>query len=84
MNVREKPAKAAGIYLLKKDGTPGSWGNLWNTGDYYWRGEKINYYQANRIIDFHEKHGRQPNNLKEANDFYEMQQQSTEELFSII
>ena len=75
IKVREEPAKKAGIYLLKSDGTPGEWGNLWNNGDYYWRGEKIEYYQANRIIEFYKKHGRQPYNLKESEDYYNSQQQ---------
>ena len=39
--ITEKEAKMAGLTLKKEDGSPGSFGYLWNTGDYYWNGEKI-------------------------------------------
>ena len=69
--VYEKPAKAAGIYLLKDDDTPGEWGWLYNTGNYYWRGQKINHFMANRIIEFNKKYGHQPNSVEEAYEDYE-------------
>lgn len=27
--------------MKKEDGSPGSFGYIWNTGDYYWKGKKF-------------------------------------------
>ncbi|MBE8949027.1 MAG: hypothetical protein SR3Q1_00280 [Quinella sp. 3Q1] len=64
--VSEDNAKKAGIYLLKEDGTPGEWGNLWNTGDYYFGEEKITQSAARCIVTFYNSKGRRSYNSTEA------------------
>ncbi|MBR0417670.1 MAG: hypothetical protein IJI66_00705 [Erysipelotrichaceae bacterium] len=39
--VSEDRAKAIGVELRNEDGTPGEFGYLWNSGDYYFNGQKL-------------------------------------------
>ena len=48
----EKQIRAAGIDLIKEDGTPGEFGYLWNTGDYYFQGKKLNDEEIDVLIDY--------------------------------
>lgn len=68
--ITEEDGRAAGLELRKIDGSPGSWGYLYNTGDYYWRGHYLELNEANAIVHFTKDYGRQPNSIKEAVDRY--------------
>ena len=68
--ISEKEAKMAGIKLLKEDGSPGSFGYLWNTGDYYWKGEKISWTDAGYVSNFTEWNGKQPGSIDEAKKYF--------------
>ena len=69
--VPEGVGKAVGLTLKKANGAPGEWGYLWNTGDYYWRGNKISDYEAYAITKYYEDLGREPSVLSEAVRHYE-------------
>ena len=69
MQLTEENAKKAGLTLKKEDGSPGSFGVFWNTGDYYWRGQKISNQDAWNIDFFTRKKGYQPDSIKEAKKF---------------
>ena len=72
--LKEADGKAAGLTLMKEDGSAGSWGYLWNTGDYYWRGQKLSNQEA-RSVSFFTKHcGHQPGSVAEAIRFYDDEQ----------
>ena len=68
--ISEKEAKMAGIKLLKEDGSPGSFGYIWNTGDYYWNGKQISSSDAHDIIYFVKTNDYQPRSIQEARNFY--------------
>ncbi|MBR4153400.1 MAG: bacteriocin [Selenomonadaceae bacterium] len=68
--ITEEQAKKSGLTLKKEDGSPGSFGYLWNTGDYYWNGEKLSPSDACHVIYFVKCNGRQPSSIKEANEYY--------------
>ena len=70
----EFKGKRAGITLRKADGSEGKWGNLWNTGDYYWHGKKLTNYQAYAIASYYDKFGREPSTVKEATEHYKKTQ----------
>ena len=67
--IPEDGGKKAGLSLRKSDGSPGSWGYLWNSGDYFWRGNKVSDGDAYDIYIFTYHNDRQPHSVKEANDF---------------
>ena len=69
--ITEEQAQKAGLTLKKEDGSPGSFGYLWNTGDYYWNGEKLSPSDAYDVIYFVKWNGRQPGSIEEANDYYD-------------
>ena len=69
LQVTEENAKKAGLTLKKEDGSPGSFGVFWNTGDYYWRGQKISNQEAWDIDFFTRRKGYQPDSIKEAEKF---------------
>lgn len=69
--ISEEEAKKCGLTLKKEDGSPGSFGYLWNTGDYYWKDKKISDKAAYSISYFVEAKGRQPNSVQEAVECYE-------------
>ena len=71
LQLTEEDAKKAGLTLKKEDGSPGSFGVFWNTGDYYWRGQKISNQDAWNIDYFTRKKGYQPDNIRQANKFRE-------------
>ena len=68
--ITEEDGKAAGLELRKLNGDEGSWGYLYNTGDYYWRGHYLTLEEANCIVHFTKDYHRQPNSIKEAVDLY--------------
>jgi hypothetical protein len=72
--ITEDTGKEAGLSLRNPDGTPGEWGYLWNSGDYYWRGNKLTNDEAYAITQFYECFGKQPKNVKEAVQFYKKSQ----------
>ena len=65
----EEQAKKYEISLIKEDGSPGEFGYLWNTGDYYWHHQKISNEDIQCIKNFVNRKGYQPNNLREAKEF---------------
>lgn len=64
--ISEKEGKAAGLTLVNDDGSPGSWGTLWNTGNYYFQGQELAQYEASAVVRFYNNKGRPPKNLEEA------------------
>ena len=68
--LKEADGKAAGISLRNEDGSAGSWGYLWNTGDYYWRDEKLSFHDATVVATFTKRFGHQPDTVKEALSWY--------------
>ena len=68
--ITEEDGKEAGLELRNEDGTAGSWGYLYNSGDYYWRGQRLSITEANAIIHFTKDMGRQPHSVQEATDKY--------------
>ena len=70
-NITEANGKKAGLSLRYDDGTEGEWGYLWNSGDYYWRGQKLSIYEAEAIVTFTNHCGRQPDSVAMAVDYYE-------------
>ena len=63
---REKHIREAGIDLIKKDGTPGEFGYLWNTGDYYFQGKKLNDEEISVLLRYSWRHGQPAPSLKFA------------------
>ena len=68
--ITEEQAQKAGLTLKKEDGSPGSFGYLWNTGDYYWNGQKISWTDAGYVSNFTEWNGRQPSSIDEAKKYF--------------
>ena len=68
--ITEEDGKEAGLALKNIDGAAGSWGYLYNSGDYYWRGHCLGLREANAIFHFTKDMHRQPNTIKEAVDRY--------------
>ncbi len=68
--ITEEDGKAAGLELKNLDGTAGSWGYVFNSGDYYWKGHYLDIDEANAIVHFTKDMGRQPETIKEATDKY--------------
>jgi hypothetical protein len=62
----EKHIREAGIDLIKEDGTPGEFGYLWNTGDYYFQGKKLNDKEIDVLIDYGLLHNHPAPSLKVA------------------
>ena len=71
IRVPEELAKKAGLTLVNEDGSPGEFGTFWNTGDYYWRGNKISDEDAHNIIHFIRSKDKVPNSIEEVNTFRE-------------
>ena len=71
IRVPEELAKKAGLTLVNEDGSPGEFGTFWNTGDYYWRGNKISDEDAHNIIHFIRRKDKVPNSIEEVNTFRE-------------
>ena len=65
-NITEAEAAMAGLTLRNEDGTTGEFGYLWNSGDYYWNGQKVDPKQADAIVVFCKKYGRRPESVEEA------------------
>lgn len=68
--VTENEAKEAGLTLINDDGTDGSFGFLWNTGNYHCRGKRISNDDAYHIVFYVKKNNCQPESLEEANKYY--------------
>jgi hypothetical protein len=66
----ESVIRGAGIDLLKEDGTPGEFGYIWNTGDYYFQGKKIDSLDIKALTQYKENHGTPAPSLKAAWDSY--------------
>ena len=64
----ESVIRGAGIDLLKEDGTPGEFGYIWNTGDYYFQGEKIDSLDIKALTQYKKNHGSPAPSLKAAWD----------------
>lgn len=67
---RESEIRAAGIDLLKDDGTPGEFGYIWNTGDYYFNGQKLGSGEVDALLYYRTKMGIVAPSVKTAHDFY--------------
>lgn len=70
MWIREEEAKKCGIELRKEDGTPGEWGYLWNTGDYYFKGRKLSQNETARLLDYYEAKGRPAESVEECMEYW--------------
>ena len=68
--ITEEDGKAAGLELKNIDGTEGSWGYLYNSGDYYWKGHALTETEANAIVMFTKDTGKQPKSITEATEKY--------------
>ena len=68
--ITEAEAAMAGLTLRNEDGTAGEFGYLWNTGDYYWNGQKVDPTQAEAIVVFVKKNGYRPQTVEEAVNAY--------------
>ena len=68
--ITEKDGKNAGLELRKENGDPGSWGYLYNEGDYYWKGKKITQGEANCLVHYYNDYHSQPETLEEAVERY--------------
>ena len=66
----ESVIRGAGIDLLMEDGTPGEFGYIWNTGDYYFQGKKIDSLDIKALTQYKENHGTPAPSLKAAWDSY--------------
>ena len=66
----ESVIRGAGIDLLKEDGTPGEFGYIWNTGDYYFQGKKIDSLDIKALLQYKDNHGAPAPSLQEAWDSY--------------
>lgn len=64
--ISEETGKAAGLTLVNDDGSEGSWGTLWNTGNYYFQGKELARYEAIAVVNFYSTFGRPPKTLEEA------------------
>ena len=64
--ITEAEAAMAGLTLRNEDGTAGEFGYLWNSGDYYWNGQKVDPNQAEAIVVFVKKNGYRPKTVEEA------------------
>ena len=67
---QRRTEKKAGLTLRKENQEPGSWGYLYNEGDYYWNGQKLSPSEANAIVHYVKDYGFQPKTLQEALDKY--------------
>lgn len=67
--ISEEEGKAAGLTLVNDDGTPGSWGTLWNSGNYKFQGKELAQYEAVAVVRFYNRKGRQPETLEEALEY---------------
>ena len=67
--ITEDTGKEAGLSLRNPDGTPGEWGYLWNSGDYYWQGNKVTDNEAAAIVQFYKQFNRRPFTVREAVEF---------------
>jgi len=66
----ESVIRGAGIDLLREDGTPGEFGYIWNTGDYYFQGKKIDSKDIKALTQYKQNHGEPAPSLKAAWDSY--------------
>ena len=68
--VTEERAAALGITLRNEDGTPGEFGYLWNTGDYYLGDRKLDSNEVARLTDFYDAHGYAAKSVEEAFEWF--------------
>lgn len=68
---RESSIRDAGIELWEEYGkTPGSFGYLWNSGDYYFKGQKIDLGDVNILEFYRNGTGEVAPSLKEAEKYF--------------
>lgn len=67
--VSEDRAKAIGVELRNEDGTPGEFGYLWNSGDYYFNGQKLDQSDVARLLDYYDMTGKAASSLEEAMEY---------------
>ena len=70
MWIPEDDAKNCGIELRNEDGTPGEWGYLWNSGDYYFKGRKLTQNETARLLDFYARTGRPAESVEECMEYW--------------
>ena len=68
--ITEEDGRNAGLELRREDGTAGSWGYLYNEGDYYWRGRKLTVTEANALVHYYADYRKQPDSLEDAVNLY--------------
>ena len=67
----EASIREAGIDLLLDDGkTPGEFGYLWNTGDYYFKGKKLKDDDIRALQKYQDHYGQIAPSLDAAWDYY--------------
>ncbi len=64
--IPEEDGKAAGLTLVNDDGSPGSWGTFYNSGNYQFQGKELAQYEAIAVLHFYTYFGRAPKTLEEA------------------
>lgn len=67
---RESSIRDAGIELRNEDGTPGSFGIFYNSGDYYFQNQKIDQKDVDALEKYYEKFGTVAPSLAEARKKY--------------
>lgn len=67
----ERLLRQAGIYMQHEDGTPGSFGILWNSGDYYFQGKKLTEEEIDKLIYYGCVHGCPAASLQDAIEDYD-------------
>ena len=64
--IPEEDGKAAGLTLINDDGSPGSWGTFYNSGNYHFQGKELAQYETIAVVHFYTDFGRAPKTLEEA------------------
>ena len=70
--ISEEDGKKAGLTLQSEDKTPGSWGYLYNSGDYYWKGQKVSMTEANAIVHFTNDRGVSTRYLGRSSEVFQL------------
>ena len=50
----------------------GSWGYLYNSGDYYWKGQKVSMTEANAIVHFTNDRGVSTRYLGRSSEVFQL------------
>ena len=65
-HITEQEGLSAGLTLQNSDGTPGTWGHMYNIGIYHFHGKAVTLVQARALLKFAVKNHRCAENLSEA------------------